>query len=188
MKLQSILALFIMTSAAMPSAEPTLSTRQISRVTELIDSLTSIVEQFDTAVKSFTCDPHILFSAQFTLQQAFRAIIQNIKAADSITLTESVQIQAHTTRLQNVTDTLITNIEAKKPVFDTFGFTTFMVAQLSTQRWGMIDFDKALVDRMPEEAKSIATEFSLPIINALQDGAAQMRSGNTEGSNAFSLI
>jgi len=179
MKFASVLAF---SSAAMAS---TILERQLTTIVGVVNEIEKQTVALDTAVKGYSGDFSSLSSASDSLSSTVTKGVSTVKAASSITLTDSVQIQGQVSNLQSAVESVVNDLISKKDTIVSAGKGGTVYKQLEGQLSGAKELAAAISSKVPPEVQSLAQQLSAGINTALQKGVDAYK-GSADSSSSGS--
>ncbi|KAM0283747.1 hypothetical protein ACHAQH_002336 [Verticillium albo-atrum] len=150
---------------------PALVARDLATVTGVINQVGTGISSLDRAVQSFTTDPTQVQQASQQLINTFRQGATSIQGSTELTLQEAIQLQQLVGGLQSSGQSLVRNLQAKKPAFQQANLCDIVrsqVADVTTGASGLID---AIVGKVPQAAQQIAAQMAAGFTRTLQESA-----------------
>jgi hypothetical protein len=174
MRFSQVLGLSLISSVF---AAPHIVKRDLATITGQIDAVNAKITIIDGTVKGLTAADIVATTATLTTQSgdivaALQVGTAAIAATGSITLVEALNLNSYSDALVANVNTVVDDFIAKKDIIVTGGQAATVVAQFQAQKTASSPFIDAVVSKVPEEAKSIASSQAGKVITALDRGIA----------------
>ncbi|EEY20370.1 cell wall protein [Verticillium alfalfae VaMs.102] len=157
---------------------PALVVRELAIVTGVINQVGTGIASLDQAVQAFTTDPTQLQQASQQLINTFRQGATSIQGSTELTLQEAVQLQQLVGSLQTNGQSLVRNLQNKKPAFQQANLCDVVRAQVGEFTTGAGSLIDAIVSKVPQAAQQIAAQMAAGFTRALQESAQGFSSQN----------
>jgi hypothetical protein len=178
----SILALAAGTFAKQPTPVrrdvPSLVERDVATISNVVMEVDMGIKNLDSAVQAFNRDPTPLQMASMNLQNTIKTGTKSIQATSEITLQDAIMLQTFVTSLQGDGQSLVTNLESKKADFEKAGLCDLVreqVSSVSSSGSALID---AVVSKVPESARTIASQLAGGFTATLAQSEGSFAAGN----------
>ncbi|KAF2425698.1 hypothetical protein EJ08DRAFT_652002 [Tothia fuscella] len=188
MKLLDTIAVF--SSIVCAIAEPIINTpsrmeRDLPTIESVLSSISSQVDTFDAAVKSFSGDPQPALSASDQLLTLINSGTTIVMGTSPLTLLEAAQVSQSVQTLNTSVASVVNDLIAQKCPFVTAGQGTTVLAGLQNQKTAAQALANAITSKVPDELKGVAAELSAGIADSLQRGInAYTDTSNCGGSGS----
>jgi hypothetical protein len=115
-----------------------------------------------------------VLTASQNVDSTIKAATTTIQGAQALGLADALSLQNTATGLVTSVDTLVTDLEAKKPVLDQLGVSQVAVQTLQQQQATSQALGTAIVSKVPAIGQSIAQQSIAQINTSLQQGIATL--------------
>ncbi|ORY72109.1 hydrophobic surface binding protein A-domain-containing protein [Pseudomassariella vexata] len=153
--------------------------RDLATVQQVIQSVSTSLTQLDTTVKAFDgSNLNQLTTDASALVDTLKQGITKVQGTTPLTLQDALSLQSTVTDLQTKGQTLLDSLTAKKSQIEKAGLCTVVQTNLkdvSDQSKALID---AVVQKVPQEAQTIAGNLASGVTSTLQGGQASFGQGN----------
>ncbi|QPH02753.1 hypothetical protein C2857_006969 [Epichloe festucae Fl1] len=159
--------------------------RDASAVTGVLDNVKSEVQKLDTAVKSGGNDPDALLKASNSLIQALKSGKTKVDGLSELALTDAVTLTTPVQDLTKVSQTLVEDLKSIRGNLEKQGLCEVVRTQTTSINDQSQNLIKAVVSKVPEEARDIANQLSAGLVKVLkqsQDDFSEQNCKNSGGA------
>ncbi|KAM0328825.1 hypothetical protein ACHAQA_005241 [Verticillium albo-atrum] len=157
---------------------PALVARELAVVTGVINQVGTGIASLDRAVQGFTNDPTAVQQASSQLINTFRQGASSIQGTTELTLQEALQLQQLVGGLQTNGQSLVRNLQAKKPAFQQANLCDIVRSQVADVTTGASTLIDAIVSKVPQAAQQIAAQMAAGFTRTLQESAQSFSAQN----------
>lgn len=160
--------------------------RDASAVTGVLDNIKSEVQKLDTVVKSGGNDPDTLLKASNSLIQAIKSGKAKVDGLSDLSLTDSLTLPPPVQDLTKASQSLVEDLKSIRGNLEKQGLCQVVRTQtkdINDQSQGLI---KAVVSKVPEDARDIANSLSAELVKVLKQSQDDFSEQNCKNSNSAS--
>ncbi|KAG6041475.1 hypothetical protein E4U41_004052, partial [Claviceps citrina] len=166
MKFSAVLV--CLASQALAQTSSPVSRRDLSTVSGVLDSIKSEIQKLDAAVKAGGTDPEPLLKASNALIQSIKDGKTKADGSGELTLTDAVQLTQPVQDMAKLSQDLVDNLTAMRSTIEKLGYCGAVRTETTSINEGSQALMKAIVGKVPEEARDIAGQMTGPLVKTLQ--------------------
>jgi len=163
-----------------------LGAAQIATLIGVVNTISQATSDFDTTIKSFSgaSDTTGLQAASDKVASAVKSGISTVNSAQTVTLTDAVQIQGQVQSLQTAVEGVVNDLISKKQTIYSAGAGAMVETNLQAQLAGAQALSKAISDKVPTEVQGLAQTLSAGIATSLGKGVDAFKDAPAGGAPA----
>jgi hypothetical protein len=150
------------------------ATQDLPTITAAFNAVEAALNTLDTTIKGL--QPGGAVQDVVNKSNAVKAALDDgaakIAAGTPISLTESLTVQAASTKLTSLTSTVISDLISKKAIITAAGQTKTTLDSLNSQKVASDNFVKAITGKVPAAVQSIAAAAAKSVGDSLAKGVA----------------
>lgn len=157
--------------------------RDASAVTGVLDNVKSEVQKLDTAVKSGGNDPQALLKASNSLIQAIKSGKTKVDGMSELSLTDAVTLTTPVQDLTKISQNLVEDLKSIRGNLEKQGLCQVVRTQTTDINDQSQSLIKAVVSKVPEDAREIANQLSAGLVKVLKQSQDDFSEQNCKNSN-----
>jgi len=153
--------------------------RDVQTISTVINSVTTSLQQLDTTVKAFNGQDFTqLATDAANLKTALTTGTQQIQATTAITAQDAITLQSSLTPVQTAGQSLITDLNNKKPQIQQAGLCQVIQSQTQDIGTAAQSLIQVTVTKVPENLQAVATQLTSQFTSQLNDASLSFAPGN----------
>lgn len=173
------LALAASALAAPQQWDPLPNKRDVQTISTVIMQTSAALQQLDTSVKAFNGQDFTqLATDAANVKSALDSGTQQISATTAITAQDAITLQSSLTPVQQIAQSLVTDLNAKKPQIQQASLCQIVQQQtqgISTSANALI---QATVSKVPQNLQAVAGQLTGQFTSQLSDTSLNFATGN----------